>query len=76
VAAKWARKLYRSTDILKRLPEIGSPVEEFPGKNLREIIVGPFRVIYRYESGVCRVMTVVRGQRDPRRHFDPDADDE
>ena len=39
VAAKWARKLSRSTDVLKSLPEIGSPVEEFPGDNLRELIV-------------------------------------
>jgi toxin ParE1/3/4 len=74
VAIKWARKLSRSTDILKTLPDIGSPVEEFPGEDLRELIVGPFRIIYRHVSGVCRVKMVIRGQRDLRRHFDPNAD--
>ncbi|HEY2784947.1 MAG TPA: type II toxin-antitoxin system RelE/ParE family toxin [Fimbriiglobus sp.] len=73
---KWARKLLRSTRILSKLPEIGSPVEEFPGFDLRELIVGPFRVIYRYRKGTCRVAIVVRAEQDIFRHFDPTTPDE
>jgi plasmid stabilization system protein ParE len=76
VGNKWARKLLRSTRVLTKLPEIGSPVEEFPGYDLRELIVGPFRVIYRYRRGTCRVITVLRAEQDIHRHFDPTTLDE
>jgi toxin ParE1/3/4 len=76
VGAKWSRKVLRSTRILTKLPEIGSPVEEFPGTDLRELIVGPFRVVYRYRRGTCRVFTVLRAEQDIHRHFDPKMLDE
>jgi hypothetical protein len=38
--------------------------------------VGPFRVIYRYRRGICRVVTVLRAEQDARRHFDPTTLDE
>jgi toxin ParE1/3/4 len=46
-AEKWALKLIEKTDQLIEQPESGRIVPEFNEPNLRELIVGNYRVIYR-----------------------------
>jgi plasmid stabilization system protein ParE len=71
-AEKWESKLLRAPDVLERFPEIGAIVEDgnFPG--LREILVRPYRIIYRIDDDVCHILHVVHGSRDLRRILDPE----
>ena len=46
-AEKWALKLIEKTDQLNEQPESGRIVPEYNKSNLRELIFGNYRVIYR-----------------------------
>lgn len=61
-----------STDILEQFPEIGTPVEDLDRLGLRERLVGPYRVIYRFTGTECRIGAVVRVERDLSRAITPD----
>ena len=43
-------KIFTSTDILKRHPRIGRMVPEFNNPNIRELIRGSYRIIYRIKN--------------------------
>ena len=45
-------------------PELGEVVAEFKDDNIRQIIEGPYRVIYRIEAKSVLVLAVVHGARD------------
>lgn len=70
-AIKWAAKLREAVSLLEIFPEIGSPVEDVPVVNLRERIVGPYRVIYRYDGTACYILTIPRAEQDLRRILTP-----
>ena len=61
------KKYALAITILEQLPESSSPVEEFPGANLRELVGGDYRIIYTYADDVCRIVGVAHGARDLRR---------
>ena len=63
VANKWAARIRKSVKILIRHPEIGSPVEDSKSTGYREIIVGPYRAIYRFDGHVCSIVSVIHGER-------------
>lgn len=44
-------------------PESGSPVEEHSHSDLRQVLAGPYRIIYRLESEQIVVLTVIHGAR-------------
>lgn len=50
---------------LRDFPESGRPVPEFPALPYRELLVGTYRCIYRYEAPTATVLivTVVHGSR-------------
>jgi toxin ParE1/3/4 len=50
---------------LGRFPESGCTIPEAPHGSHREVIVGPYRVIYRYfrEHNQIAVLTIVHGSR-------------
>lgn len=64
IATEWARRIQAAVDILKKFPEIGSPVEDTPFPGLREQFVGPYRVIYKYNGRVCRIVIIPRAEQD------------
>lgn len=71
IANKWADK--NIPDILADHPRLGSAVEEYSLDHGRELLVGSFRIIYTIKSeDEIVVAAVIRGQRDPRRVFDPE----
>ena len=59
-AEKWASKLIERTDQLIDQPESGRVVPEFNDLNLRELIFGNYRVIYRVrkEENTIYIQTV------------------
>ena len=58
-------RIYRSTEHLRRFPESGRHIPEFPYLPHREIVVDNYRVIYRYEADrkIVLVVTVIHVRR-------------
>ena len=53
-------------------PEMGRVVPEFGQSSLRELIHPPFRIVYRRDSGVVRIVRAWRGERRLRLAADED----
>ena len=66
-AEKWALKLIEKTDQLIEQPESGCIVPEYNEPNLRELIFGNYRVIYRIRKDVntIYIQTVWHVRQDP-----------
>ena len=64
-AAIVVRNVRGSAERLRAFPESGRPVPELFGTPYREVIVSPYRVIYRYakEKNRVWVLAVVHGSR-------------
>ena len=71
-AKKWAAKLRAAVAILETFPEIGSPIEDGPVPDLREQLVGPYRVVYRFDGGVCLILAIPRAEQDLWRVITPE----
>ena len=54
---------------LETLPELGRPVPEITTPDIREILCGDYRVIYRVRADLVEILTVYHGARllDPTR---------
>jgi toxin ParE1/3/4 len=68
-ARKLIATLKAKTDSLARMPERGRVVPElayFGIRTWRELIVRPYRIIYRIAAGSVYVMAVLDGRRDLR----------
>lgn len=63
-AKKLVRKVVESTRKLKDYPDSGRAVPEFQNPEIRELIVGPFRLIYRRSPKEARIVCVLRAERD------------
>jgi len=66
-AEKWALKLIEKTDQLIEQPESGRIVPEYNEPNLRELIFGNYRVIYRIrkEENKIYIQTVSHTRQNP-----------
>jgi toxin ParE1/3/4 len=66
-AEKWALKLIERTDQLLEQPESGRIVPEYNEPNLRELIFGNYRVIYRIrkEHSTIYIQTVRHVRQEP-----------
>jgi toxin ParE1/3/4 len=62
-AALLVERLFASVDHLGAFPQAGRIVPEFQRDELREVIVGAYRVVYRTRSGTVEVLTVFHGAR-------------
>ena len=58
-------RIFKSVNRLISFPESGRKLPEFPSLPNREVIVGAYRCIYRFEKTTDRVfmVTVVHGRR-------------
>lgn len=66
-AEKWALKLIEKTDQIVEHPESGRIVPEYSDPDLRELIFGNYRVIYRIrkEENTIYIQTVWHVRQDP-----------
>ena len=57
--------IIESVERLQQFPGSGRSLPEFPNLPYREIIIGNYRIIYKYDSAVneIRIVTVVHGSR-------------
>jgi toxin ParE1/3/4 len=56
-------RIFASVERLTTFPHSGRMVPELDDPTIREVIVGPFRVVYRYRLDVVEIATVFRGTR-------------
>ena len=64
-AGRFVRKLVAAVEPLSDFPRIGRVVSEGDGRH-REVLVDPYRIIYRIEGELVYVVAVVHGARDLR----------
>jgi len=62
-AKSFSRRIFETTDRLEENPQLGRMVPELGKTELREILFGRFRVIYRFEvdENTIDVLTVCHG---------------
>ena len=56
-------RIVASVERLRAFPQSGRVVPERGDPEIREVIAGPFRVVYRYRLGVVEIATVFRASR-------------
>ena len=59
-----AKRLVAAVDRLQLFPESGRLVPERQDPTIREVIVSPYRIVYRLRSGVAEIATVFRGSKE------------
>jgi len=63
VAERFLVEIFTNIEKLGRFPLAGRIVPEFGVEFLREVIVSPFRVVYRVDTDRVRVIRVWRSER-------------
>lgn len=58
-------ELISETDRVQEFPELGRTVPEYRHNNIREVIVRPYRIVYRvdHERGLCEIARVWHSAR-------------
>ncbi len=56
-------RLFEATSRISIFPESGRIVPELRRNDVREIIVGEYRIVYRLEAEVATLITVFRSSR-------------
>lgn len=62
-AANWADRVFAEFETLADLPRRGRVVPELERPNLRELLVGNYRVIYRIDETEIVILAVRHGRR-------------
>ena len=57
------RRIVAAVERLETFPESGRVVPERQAPDLREVVVTPYRVVYRFSPGLVEIATVFRGSR-------------
>lgn len=61
-----ARRLISAVDPLRDYANLGRVVEEFPDPTIREVILRPYRIVYRIVStDVIHILTIHHSARGP-----------
>jgi len=63
LAAIFADRVLRATDRLANYPRLGRIVPELGLEDIREIIVGSYRVVYRLQQDSVQLLTLHHGAR-------------
>ena len=58
-----ARRIVAAVERLHLFPESGRTVPERRDAAIREVVVAPYRVVYRLRNGVAEIVTVFRASR-------------
>ena len=62
-ALHFARRIITTIKQLRQFPQMGRIVPEEQDKNLRELIYGNYRIIYRLQNKVIEVLTIHHSSR-------------
>ena len=59
-----AQRIMAAVERLKAFPDSGRMVPERQSPEVREVIAGRFRIVYRRQAHVVEIVTVFRGSRE------------
>jgi addiction module RelE/StbE family toxin len=62
-ATKWAETLFDKVQLLQSSPESGRIVPEIHREDIRELIYGNYRIVYRVEKDKISMLTVRHGKQ-------------
>ena len=62
-AAMFVQRLRSAADRLRKFPESGHEVPEIPNAEIREVVFGQYRIIYRFREGLVEILNVFHGAR-------------
>ena len=62
-AEKFEEDAFNATENLELFPEMGRIVPERNDPNFRELIMGSYRIMYKFDSDYCYVVTMIHGKR-------------
>lgn len=63
-AEKQVQKFFHSVEVLQHHPEIGKPVTEYNRTDIRELLVGRYRIIYKLKTSTqIDILTVHHSAR-------------
>jgi toxin ParE1/3/4 len=74
-ATKMVDRLTRRSQQIADFPLSGRMVPEYQADDLREVIEGPYRLIYRIRPERVDVLAAIHGARQLRSELVPDLDD-
>lgn len=63
VAQNWVEKIFGKVDVLQSSPELGRIVPETKRKDVRELLSGNYRIIYRIEKTSIFILTIRHGKQ-------------
>ncbi|MBA7673074.1 hypothetical protein ES703_81262 [subsurface metagenome] len=55
---KWVENIFKRSEQIKNFPESGRVVPEVGRKNIREIIYGNYRIIYKIQKKETSILTI------------------
>jgi len=62
-AERWVENIFNKVDILQSSPKAGRMVPEVEREDIRELIYGNYRIIYRVEIARVSILTVQHGKQ-------------
>jgi len=62
-AIAWVEKVFEKVNLLKLSLEMGREVPEISRKEIREIIFGNYRIIYRIDKTKISILTIRHGKQ-------------
>src|SRR3990172_11925852 len=62
-ARMFTKKVFEAVDRLELFPESGRVVPELNRKEIREVIIGNYRIIYRIRGELVEILTVYHSSR-------------
>ncbi len=68
MAEQWIEEIFLSVERISDFPDSGRVVEEIKRKEIREIIHGSFRVIYKIKKNEILVLLVKRDRQKLRKY--------
>ena len=60
---KWVESIFSTVERLKKFPQSGRVVPEVDRKDIQEILLGNYRIIYRIDKKSIFVLTVRHGKQ-------------
>jgi plasmid stabilization system protein ParE len=71
-AGRVADNLLKAADRISTFPKIGRRIPEFDDDRVREVLVGPHRIMYSIGDSFVHIVTIIHGSRDVLRHVSND----
>lgn len=62
-SVNWVDSVFEAVERLKQFPESGRIVPEMKRQDIREILLGNYRIIYRIEDQYISILTVRHGKQ-------------